>query len=199
MKTEMKTCETCETEMDHWHEDEEGVPFCSPCFKEEGHQCDGCHWDDCVFCNEEEEEEEEGKKMCEFCEEYGDTPRLATIRRCIGGWVTGNAYDHLCEVCDKRGDEEMKEWAKAEACDTCQRVPDPHRAYHTEGGFFCKACLEAQPRKEEEEAPLEEEEIVRRMWESVVKTCPLFSTLTFEEYFAGFKRGQEEEEEEETE
>jgi hypothetical protein len=104
MKTEMKTCETCEMKMDHWWDDEEGLPFCSSCFKEEGGQCDGCHWDDCVLCNEEEEE-----------------------------------------------------------------------------------------------APLEEEEIVRRMWESVVKTCPLFSALTFEEYYAGFKRGQEDKEEEETE
>ena len=58
MNTEMKTCETCETEMDHWHEDEEGLPFCSACFKEEGGDCDGCHWDDCVFCNEDEEDEE---------------------------------------------------------------------------------------------------------------------------------------------
>ena len=53
--TEMKTCETCETKMDHWWDDEEGLPFCSSCFKEEGGQCDGCHWDDCVLCHEEEE------------------------------------------------------------------------------------------------------------------------------------------------
>jgi hypothetical protein len=178
IETKTKDCTECGETLTNWWENGYGEAFCSPCFKEAGHQCDGCWDEDCVQCNEEDgecpgclrpkadeeyrearccrcdremcdqcysvspiegddecyckrcaqdrldEEEKKGKKMCEFCEEYGDTPRLATIRRCIGGCEMGNAYDHLCEVCDKRGDEEMKEWAKAEAEDLAKDVED---------------------------------------------------------------------------
>jgi hypothetical protein len=56
IKTVFQSCMDCGAEMDHWWEDEEGDPYCSECYTENGKTCDGCVHEDCVQCNEEEHE-----------------------------------------------------------------------------------------------------------------------------------------------
>lgn len=59
-----------------------------------------------------------------------------------------DAYDRIQAELNALSKSETPVEEEEQACDTCGGVPTPHRAYTTEDGFFCKACLEAQPAKE---------------------------------------------------
>ena len=139
-KTKMKTCETCETKMDHWWDDEEGLPFCSSCFKEEGGQCDGCHWDDCVLCHEEEEE---------WCEEHEQRMWNEHGEKC-GACLEKESE---CPGCLRsKADEEYRE-ARCCRCDT-EMCGQCYSVSPIEGDdeCYCKRC--AQDRLDEKEMKL---------------------------------------------
>jgi hypothetical protein len=180
MKTEMKTCETCETKMDHWWDDEEGLPFCSSCFKEEGGQCDGCHWDDCVLCNEEEENslncEVCGHEdtvvhdwgcvaLCETCSMADGEPHCPRTSRsgeaeqcewCVSAWakIDGKEEDEECPGCLRsKADEEYRE-ARCCRCDT-EMCGQCYSVSPIEGDdeCYCKRCAQDRLDEEEEECP----------------------------------------------